>query len=61
MTNKTQWLYTTEEKIESLISDEAKVLPMLENMNNTIKQLKAKQSFRLALLNQIHEELQEKK
>ena len=50
------WLKTSEEKLRSLIADEAKVLPMLTNMEATIRQLKAKQAFRLALLNQMLEE-----
>ena len=51
------WLKTNEEKIRSLIADEAKMMPMLDNMQATIKQLKAKQAFRLALLNQILEQM----
>jgi hypothetical protein len=51
------WLKTNEEKLRSLIADEAKAMPMLDNMMATIKQLKAKQAFRLALLNQLLEEL----
>lgn len=50
------WLHTNEEKLRSLIADEAKAMPMLDNMMATIKQLKAKQTFRLALLNQLLEE-----
>ena len=49
------WLKTDEEKFRSLIADEAKMMPMLENMGATIRQLKAKQQFRLALLNQLLE------
>ena len=49
------WLKTEEEKLRSLIADEAKMIPMLDNMQATIKQLKAKQAFRLALLNQLLE------
>jgi hypothetical protein len=49
------WLKTDEEKLRSLIADEAKMMPMLDNMAATIKQLKAKQTFRLALLNQLLE------
>ena len=49
------WLRTDEEKLRSLIADEAKMMPMLDNMQATIKQLKAKQTFRLALLNQLLE------
>ena len=49
------WLKTDEEKLRSLIADEAKMIPMLDNMMATIKQLKAKQQFRLALLNQLLE------
>jgi hypothetical protein len=51
------WLKTNEEKLRSLIADEAKMMPMLDNMMATVKQLKAKQAFRLALLNQLLEEL----
>jgi hypothetical protein len=51
------WLKTDEEKLRSLIADEAKTLPMLENLGQTIRQLKAKQQFRLALLNQVLESL----
>lgn len=49
------WLKTNEEKLRSLIADEAKLLPMLTNMEATIRQMKAKQAFRLALLNQLLE------
>lgn len=54
--NDNIWLKTVEEKLRSLIADEAKMMPMLDNMQATIKQLKAKQSFRLALLNQLLED-----
>ena len=50
------WLKTNEEKLRSLIADEAKLLPMINNLEATIKQMKAKQAFRLALLNQLLEE-----
>lgn len=49
------WLQTEEEKLRSLIADEAKLMPMLDNMMATVKQMKAKQAFRLALLNQLLE------
>jgi hypothetical protein len=55
MIEESIWLKTTEEKLRSLIADEAKMMPMLDNMMATIKQLKAKQAFRLALLNQLLE------
>jgi hypothetical protein len=55
MTDEQVWLKTDEEKLRSLIADEAKMMPMLENMQATIRQLKAKQQFRLALLNQLLE------
>jgi len=51
------WLKSDEDKLRSLISDEAKMMPMLDNMQATIRQLKAKQTFRLALLNQLLESL----
>jgi len=54
------WLKTDEEKLRSLIADEAKMMPMLDNMGATIRQLKAKQQFRLALLNQLLESLNSK-
>jgi len=57
MNTEQVWLKTNEEKLRSLIADEAKMMPMLDNMMATIKQLKAKQAFRLALLNQLLEEL----
>lgn len=60
MTDKEIWLKTDEEKLRSLIADEAKMMPMLDNMMATIKQLKAKQAFRLALLNQLLENEVEK-
>ena len=47
------WLKTDEEKLRSLLGDEAKMMPMLDNMLSTIKQMKAKQAFRIALLNQL--------
>ena len=50
------WLQTEEEKLRSLIADEAKLMPMLDNMMATVKQMKAKQAFRLALLNQLLEQ-----
>jgi hypothetical protein len=55
MTDRDIWLKTDEEKLRSLIADEAKMMPMLDNMQATVKQLKAKQAFRLALLNQLLE------
>ena len=56
----TVWIHSDEDKLRSLIADEAKMMPMLDNMMATIKQLKAKQAFRLALLNQLLEQLIEK-
>lgn len=53
------WLHSDEDKLRSLIADEAKMMPMLDNMQATIKQLKAKQAFRLALLNQLLEKSQD--
>ena len=55
MNEEPVWLKTDEEKLRSLIADEAKMMPMLDNMMATVKQLKAKQTFRLALLNQLLE------
>tara|TARA_R110000803_G_scaffold208970_1_gene278080 strand:- start:280 stop:468 length:189 start_codon:yes stop_codon:yes gene_type:complete len=49
------WLKTDDEKLRSLIADEAKMIPMIDNLGATVRQLKAKQQFRLALLNQLLE------
>jgi hypothetical protein len=57
MNEENVWLKTDQEKLRSLIADEAKMMPMLDNMQATIKQLKAKQTFRLALLNQLLESI----
>ena len=54
------YLKTNEEKLRSLLSDEAKMMPMLDNMLATIRQMKAKQAFRIALLNQLIDTLDEK-
>ena len=58
--NDDVWLKTTEQKLRSLIADEAKAMPMLDALQATIKQLKAKQAFRLALLTQLLEEALDK-
>jgi hypothetical protein len=55
MSEESVWLKTDEEKLRSLIADEAKMMPMLDNVQATVRQLKAKQQFRLALLNQLLE------
>ena len=47
------WLHNDEDKLRSLLADEAKMMPMLDSMQATIRQLKAKQAFRIALLNQL--------
>jgi len=60
MNEENVWLKTSEEKLRSLIADEAKLLPMLNSMEATIRQMKAKQAFRLALLNQLLEEYYDK-
>jgi len=54
------YLKKDEEKLRSLLIDEAKASPMLDNMQATIRQMKAKQAFRIALLNQLIDNLNEK-
>ena len=54
------YLKTEEEKLRSLLSDEAKMMPMLDNIQSTVRQMKAKQAFRIALLNQLIDNLNEK-
>lgn len=60
MNNDNVWLHSDIDKIKSLIADEAKALPMINNLEATIKQLKAKQQFRLALLNQLLESMNDR-
>jgi hypothetical protein len=55
MNEENIWLKTDEEKLRSLLADEAKAAPMLLSMLNTIQQMQAKQAFRLALINQLLE------
>jgi hypothetical protein len=53
------WLKTDEEKLRSLIADEAKSLNIIDGMQSNLKQLRSKCIFRLALLNQLLEKQQE--
>jgi|APGre2960657423_1045063.scaffolds.fasta_scaffold72163_5 hypothetical protein len=50
------WIKTTEERLAALIADEAKGAAMLNDVMNTVKQMKAKSSFRIALINQMIED-----
>ena len=50
------WIKTDEQKLQALLADEAKMAPMLLELLNTVKQLKAKNSFRIAIINQLLEE-----
>jgi hypothetical protein len=54
------WLHSDEDKLRSLLADEAKMMPMLDTMQATLRQLKAKQAFRLALLNQLLDKIDTK-
>ena len=54
------WLHSEEDKLRSLLADEAKMMPMLDAMQSTIRQLKAKQAFRIALLNQLLDKIDTK-
>ena len=54
------WIKTTEERLAALIADEAKGAAMLNDTMNTLKQLKAKSSFRIALINQMIEDRDER-
>ena len=55
------WIKTREEKLRALLVDEAKAQNMLQEINDTVRQLKAKSSFRIALINQLIEEDQQEK
>lgn len=50
------WIKTKEEKLNAILIDEAKELNILSDLQDTVRQLKAKASFRIALLNQLIEE-----
>ena len=54
------WLHNDEDKLRSLLADEAKMMPMLDSMQSTLRQLKAKQAFRIALLNQLLDKIDTK-
>ena len=54
------WLHSDEDKLRSLLADEAKMMPMLDAIQSTIRQLKAKQAFRIALLNQLLDKIDTK-
>ena len=50
------WIKTIDQKISALLADEAKGAKMLNDVLDTVKQLKAKSSFRIALINQLIED-----
>jgi hypothetical protein len=56
MNNDNVWLKTDEEKLRSLLADEAKNSNMMMAMLNTLRQMQSKSSFRIALLNQLLED-----
>ena len=56
MNNEDVWLKTTEEKLRSLLADEAKNSNMMMVMLNTLRQMQSKCTFRIALLNQLLED-----
>jgi hypothetical protein len=60
MNEENVWLKTDEEKLRSLIADEAKNADMMMAMLNTLRQMQAKSKFRLALLNQLLEGLHDR-
>ena len=55
-TSKNVWLKSTEEKLQSLIADDSKNAAILDELTQTVKQLRAKNSFRLAIVNQLIDE-----
>ena len=61
--NKTNnvWIKSTDQKLNALLADEAKGAAILNDVSVTIKQLKAKSSFRIALINQMIEDQENKK
>lgn len=62
MNNRNEvWIKTTDEKLKALLADEAKMTPMLNDMQDTLRQMKAKNSFRIAIINQMIEDREQKK
>lgn len=59
--NKSIWIRTNEERLAALLADEAKGAAMLKDVETTVRQLKAKSSFRIALINQMIEDQEQKK
>jgi hypothetical protein len=55
MNKDNRWLTDEGEILASLIADEAKAKAILVDMESSLRQLKAKSSFRLALLNSLAE------
>jgi hypothetical protein len=55
--NSNVWLKTPQEMLQSLLQDEAKNAAILDEVAQTIKQLRAKSSFRLALINSLLEHM----
>lgn len=60
MSDHNPWIKTDKEKLQSLLADEAKSRPILDNIDHNLRQLKAKSSFRIALINQLIEANQSK-
>lgn len=54
-TDEKIWFKTETEIIKSLLADDAKNSHILEELAKTVRQLKAKNTFRLALLNTLLE------
>jgi hypothetical protein len=50
-----EWLTDEGEILQSLLVDEAKAKAILVDLENSLRQLKAKSSFRLALINSLME------
>jgi len=54
------WIKTPEQRLSALLADEAKGAAILNEVSNTVRQLKAKSSFRIALINQMIEDNESK-
>ena len=55
------WIKTPEQRLAALIADEAKGAAMINDVTHTLRQLKAKSSFRIAILNQMIEDNENRK
>ena len=57
--DKNNWIKDPKDKVKALLDDEAKANDTLKVLEATVRQLKAKSQFKLALLNQLKNDLEQ--